>query len=97
MNVITLSGSAVGSPKEGATKDGRPKTVFTVSTDGGDLPLRFGCVAFGPSAEKAATLAEGDEILLTGRLAANALYRSMTVTVSSLEILNGGNNGRHSS
>lgn len=95
MNTIVMNGRAVGAPKDGVTQSGTPKTTFTVETDGGELPLRFSCIAFGPCAERAVELADGNEILLTGRMTASAYSRAMTVVVNGLEIL-GGNNGKHS-
>ncbi len=89
MNVLTLTGRAVGSPKDSATQTGTAKTMFVLETDGGELPLRFACIAFGACAERASQIVDGDEILLTGRMAASAFNRSMTVVVSSMEILTG--------
>jgi hypothetical protein len=97
MNVITMSARAVGSPKQSATQSGTTKTLFVVETDGGELPLRFSCVAFGSCAEKAASLAEGDEVFLTDRMTASAFGRSMTLVVNGMEILNGENDGRQRS
>ena len=88
MNVVTMNGRAIGSPKDGATQSGTMKTTFVVETDGNELPLRFSCIAFGACAERALQLVDGDEILLTGRMAASAFNRAMTVVVSSLEVLN---------
>lgn len=95
MNVLTMNARVVGAPKDGATQTGTPKCTFTIETDGGELPLRFNCISFGPCAERAVEMTDGDEILITGRMTASAYSHSMTVTVSNLEILTGGENGKH--
>jgi hypothetical protein len=84
-----MNARTIGAPKDSATQTGTAKTLFMVETDGGELPLRFSCVAFGACAEKASQLAEGDEVLLTGRMTASAYGRSMTVVCNALEILGG--------
>ena len=89
MNVITMNGCAVGSPKDGATQTGTVRTTFVLETDGGELPLRFNCICFGACAEKAAGIVDGDEVLLTGRMTASTYtaHRAMTVVATNLEIL----------
>ena len=89
MNVVTMNGRAVGSPKDGATQTGTAKCMFVIETDGGELPLRFSCICFGVSAERASQVKDGDEVFFTGRMAASAFNRAMTVVVSNLEILTG--------
>jgi len=92
MNTVTMNGRMVGPPKEGSTQTGTPKAIFLIETDGGELPLRFSCICFGSNADLAGKLAEGDELLLAGKMTASAhtAYRAMTVVVTNLEILKRG-------
>lgn len=87
MNILTLNGFALSNAVARENGRGTLKTNFTVETDGGELPLRFNCIAFGTSAERAAKIIEGDEVILSGRLNANAATKKMTVVVNSIEIL----------
>lgn len=87
MNVVTMDARVIGTPKEGKTQTGTPKCTFLVETDGGELPLRFACISFGPCAERAVEMTEGDEILITGKMTASAYNRAMTLVVSNLEVL----------
>jgi single-stranded DNA-binding protein len=87
MNVLTLNGFALSNAATRQNERGTLKTVFNVETDGGELPLHFSCIAFGTSAERAAKIVEGDEVLLSGRLNANAATKKMTVVVNTVEIM----------
>ena len=87
MNSLILNAIVVGDPKLSETKAGAQKALFQISTDGRDMRLHFQCVAFGTPAQVAATMFDGDEILLAGRLVANTATRGVSVVVHSLEIL----------
>jgi|SRR5437867_13421504 len=86
MNVLAMNAFALGNAVARTNEQGTPKTIFTVETDA-ELPLRFNCIAFGSSAERASKIVEGDEVLLSGKLTTNAATKKMTVVVNAIEIL----------
>jgi len=87
MNALILNGVLVGDPRMSVTKDGATKAVFTVACDGKDLPLHFACLAFGYQGETVRSLRDGDEILLSGRMTASAVTKTMAIIANSIEIL----------
>jgi len=87
MNSLILNGVVVGDPKATQTKEGAAKCVFVVGTDGKDLPLRVTVIAFGGPAEAAASLLDGDEILLAGRMVASAFNKTMAIVANAVEVL----------
>jgi single-stranded DNA-binding protein len=87
MNSIILNGNIAGDVKVSETKDGARKAAFQLSTDGRDLALYFRCVCFGTPAGVAASLVDGDEVLITGRLVANTMTKGITLVIHSMEIL----------
>lgn len=87
MNSLILNGNVVGSPKVTQTKDGATKAVFTVQTDGRDLPLRFQVVCFGVPALTAAKLIPEDEVLISGRMVASGITKTMCITANAIEFL----------
>jgi single-stranded DNA-binding protein len=89
MNILTMSARAMSYPNTRETENGTMKSTFTVETAGGELPLRFNCLAFGTTSDVASKIVEGDLLLLTGRLTTSALTRSMTVVVTRIEVLSG--------
>jgi len=98
MNSVILNGVVSSHPKTSETKDGALKTTFTISTDGRDLPLHFTVLSFGNPASTASKLIEGDEILVSGRLVASSITKTMSIVANSIEILfeNGEENDNES-
>jgi hypothetical protein len=86
VNSIILNARVIGNIKSTYTKGGVPKSHLVVETDGRDLPLRFSIVAFGNSADAAAKLYDGDEVLISGRLAADANTKTMSVIANAIEL-----------
>ena len=87
MNSVILNANVVGNPKISQTQNGATKAVFTVQTDGRDLPLYFQIVAFGNPAETASRLLDGDEILISGRMVASAVTKTMSIIANGIEVL----------
>lgn len=98
MNALILNGVVVNHPKTSETKDGALKTTFTISTDGRDLPLHFSVLSFGNAASTASKLIQGDEVLVSGRLVASLITKTMSIVANSIEILfeNGEQNDNES-
>jgi hypothetical protein len=87
MNAVIMQGVVVGPPKTSETSTGALKSVFTLSTDGKDLPLYFHVLSFGLPAIAASKLVDGDAVLLNGRLVASAHTRTMSIVAASIENL----------
>jgi hypothetical protein len=82
-----MQGVLVGAPKSSETNTGTLKTIFTLSTDGRDLPLYFHVVSFGLPAAAAAKLVDGDAILLSGRMVASTATKTLSIVANSIENL----------
>jgi hypothetical protein len=87
MNSLILNGIVVGAPKMSETSTGAPKSIMTISTDGKDLPLYFHVLSFGLPAIAASKLVDGDAILLSGRMVASTLTKTMSIVAHSIENL----------
>jgi single-stranded DNA-binding protein len=87
MNSVILNGNVIGTPKVTQTKDGQTKANLTVRTDGRDMPLNFSVIAFGRPADTASHLIEGDEVLISGRMVASAVTKTMAITANAIEFL----------
>lgn len=97
MNALIMNGRVVGSVKASQTREGAAKAVLTIETDGRDLPLRFHIVSFGNAAKAASQLIEGDEVLISGRMVASTVTKSMSIVANSIETFEFFNGEDHAS
>jgi hypothetical protein len=87
MNSVTMVGEVVGAPIITQGLNNKTKAVFVIETDGKGSVLAFNCLAYGPAAETAGNMYDGDRILLTGRIIADHHRKSMLIVANAIEIL----------
>jgi hypothetical protein len=87
MNSVTMVGVVAGAATITRGLNNRTKVVFTLEIDGKGTLLPFNCIAYGPAAEVAGDMYDGDRVLLTGRIIADNHRKSMLIIANAIEIL----------
>jgi single-stranded DNA-binding protein len=89
MNVVVISGNLGRAPQTGMTKANNPYASFRLALNAGDSTHWFSVVAFNGAAERAAELAQGTRVAVTGFLTTKSFEGrdSVEIVATFIEVL----------